>query len=152
MRFALADAALLEKDRPRGVELDPQRDQPHRNCKNDRGCQRKDNVQQALAVTLVHKSALLGGMLCPPELLRNLLPGEKRSVAGGGHNGVVGAHAAVGVVGRDHLLQNVDDLVAVVPGRVLEPLQVGVEFFQIDLHGRRDEDFVVGGFGHLVLL
>ena len=39
VRFALADAALLEKDRPRGVELDPQRDQPHRNCKNDRGCQ-----------------------------------------------------------------------------------------------------------------
>ena len=56
------------------------------------------------------------------------------------------------MVGRDHLLQNVDDLVVVVPGRVLEPLQVGVEFFQIDLHGRRDEDFVVGGFGHLVLL
>lgn len=56
------------------------------------------------------------------------------------------------MVGRDHLLQNVDDLVAVVQGRVLEPLQVGVEFFQIDLHGRRDEDFVVGGFGHLVLL
>lgn len=67
-------------------------------------------------------------MLCLPELLCNLLPGEKRGVAGGGHNGVVGAHAAVGVVGRDHLLQNVDDLVAVVQGRVLEPLQVGVEF------------------------
>mgnify|MGYP007134714355 FL=1 len=91
-------------------------------------------------------------MLCLPELLCDLLPGEKHGVAGGGHNGVVGAHAAVGVVGRDHLLQNVDDLVAVVQGRVLEPLQVGVEFFQIDLHGRRDEDFVVGGFGHLVLL
>ena len=36
-------------------------------------------------------------------------------------------------------------------GRVLEPLQVGVEFFQIDLHGRRDEDFVVGFGGGVVL-
>lgn len=40
-------------------------------------------------------------MLCLSELLCNLLPGEKRGVAGGGHNGVVGAHAAVGVVGRE---------------------------------------------------
>jgi len=39
MRFALADTALLEKDRSRGIRLDPQRNDPHWNCQKDRSGQ-----------------------------------------------------------------------------------------------------------------
>ena len=65
-----------------------------------------------------------------------LLAGKDHSVAAGSNDGVVGAHAAVGMVAGHHLLQAFDYSVIVVVGRNFQLLQLGVEFFQVDVHAR----------------
>ena len=53
--LALAHAALAEKHRSRGIELDPQCHQCHGDGQHKDGSQRKDNIQQTLDIVAIHR-------------------------------------------------------------------------------------------------